>query len=91
MCSLSPDQGGYDPHPEVGTYNSPYCNSSTATSVIADCLPSGNPDEPVNSVTYGPTIINQVKGDIYKYVCDIKLFVSVYDRNHDIPKDLQDF
>ena len=31
--SLSPDQGGYDPHPAVGAYHSPYHYSSAVNSL----------------------------------------------------------
>ena len=61
--SYLPDQGGYNPYPAVGAYNS-YCYSSTVISGTPDCSPSGNPVEQVNSPIHGQTFADQVTGDI---------------------------
>ena len=55
----------------VCTYISPYCYSSASVSSVPYCLPSGNPDEQVNSLNYGPTLIDQITMAIYKYDNDI--------------------
>ena len=60
--SLSPNQGGYNPHPAIGTYYSPYFYSFTVTSDILDYFPSGNLVEQVERIIYGPTFIDQIRG-----------------------------
>ena len=84
VCSS--EQGGYDSHPAIGAYNSPYFYMTTITSGVPDCSPSGNLAEKVDRPIYGMTYVDQVTGDIYKYDHEIShllrcnflvLFISV--------------
>ena len=36
------DQGGYNSHPAMGAFSSPYCSTSVVLTGVPDCLPSGN-------------------------------------------------
>ena len=74
----------------MGTYNTPYCSMSVVFTVVYDCLPSGHPILQVQSIK-GELFVDQVKGDIYKYDHDNKLFISLGKVDHSRTKDFRSF
>ena len=79
--SISPDQGGYNPHPAMGAYSSPYCSILITLTGVPDCLPSSNPIHQVYSIK-DELFVDQVTGEIYKYDYDNMLFLSLGEIDH---------
>ena len=55
---------------------------------VLDCLPSHNPVFFLSSLS-GELFIDEVTGDIYKYDCDSKLFISLREVDHEATEDLR--
>ena len=87
--SISPRQGGFNPHPVTGAHSTLYCSTAMVISGIPDYIPSGNLILLAPSVQ-GEVFIDKIMDDV-KHIIMLTNSLSLQVIDHDMAVNVQRF